>query len=260
MELLRNAMFLRSVQLILIILAGTACVILGYKLFLYGIDKGRSKLRSKSEIYKLIFSGSAPGLFFMVLGGLFLLFSIYSIGVASETGNLNKDLSGISEQLSNPLFTDVELPDTTSIMELISEASIIGIPTKPSSSLQTKKVKPKNKRRIKGALNATDIGTIGTKSVYRSEKELSRVINKHNMAIEYCYKKETKINPNLKGDLDVEFTIDYSGRVNMVRIVRSSMYNKNIEKCISNRIRGWRFKAISKHENDVKVKQKYIFG
>ena len=237
MELLRNAMFLRSVKLILIILAGTTCVILGYKLFLYGIDKGRSKLRSKSEIYKLIFSGSAPGLFFMVLGGLFLLFSIYSIGVASGTGNLNRDLSGIPEQLSNPLSTDVELPDTTSITELISEASIIGIPTKPSSSLRTKKVKPKNKRQIKGALTATDIGIIGKKSVYRSEKELSRVINKHNMAIEYCYKKETKINPNLKGDLDVEFTIDYSGRVNMVRIVRSSMYNKNIEKCISNRIR-----------------------
>jgi hypothetical protein len=253
-------MFLRAVQLILIILAGITFVIIGYKLFLYGVDRGRGKLRSKSELYKLIFSGSGPGLFFMVLGGLTVLFSVYSMGIALETGNLKNDLSGNPEPLSNPLSANVEQSDTTRIPETLSEASFVGISSQPSSSSRPDKVKPKEKRRIKSTLNAAGFKMQGSKSIYRSEDELSRVINKHNKAIEYCYKKETRNNPNLKGDLEVEFTIEYNGRVKAVRIVRSSVYNKNIEKCISDRIRGWRFKEIDQQDGDVKVRQKYLFG
>jgi TonB family protein len=253
-------MFLRAVQLILIITAGIIFVILGYKLFLYGVDRGRSKLRSKSEPYKLIFSGSGPGLFFMVLGGLIIIFSIYSVGIALESGTLKNELSAISETALKPLSSDPERADTTQIAELFSEASFAGISTKPSSSLSNEKVKPKVRRQIERTLNAADFGIQGSRSVYRNENELSRVINKHNKAIEYCYKKEKRNNPKLQGDLEVEFSIEYNGRVKDVKIVRSSVYSKKIEKCISDRIRGWRFKAIEKHEGDVKVRQKYIFG
>jgi len=253
-------MFLRGIQLILIILAGILCVILGYKLFLYGVDKGRNKLGSKSEAYKLLFSGSAPGLFFMVIGVLIVIFSLYSVSLSSEIMNLKTELSAISEKLSKSLAVDINLPDTTRTTEVIAEASFVPIPTKPSPTLRTARVKPAIKRQINRTLNAANFAIKDSKSIYRSQAELSRVINKHNKAIEYCYKKETRNNPNLKGDLDVEFTIDYNGRVTAVRIVRSSMYSKNIEKCISGRIRGWRFKAIGFQKDDVKVRQKYIFG
>jgi TonB family protein len=113
---------------------------------------------------------------------------------------------------------------------------------------------------IKMALDAASVSGKGSKAANRGSEELSRVINSHNDAIEYCYKKESKLNPNLKGDVQVEFTIGYNGRVKAVRIVRSSMRNKNVEKCISSRIRGWRFKPIDRSEGDVKVRQKYIFG
>lgn len=260
MELLRDVAFLRGVQLILIILAGVIFVILGYKLFLYGVNKGRGKLRAKSEIYKLIFSGSGPGLFFMIFGGLIVIYSVYSVGVSSKLSDLKNEFPGISEQSSTSSAVDVELSDTTKITEPLSEASIVGLSNKPSFYVRSDAIKSKNKSRVKRSLNIADFGMQGSKSAYRSEKELSRVINKHNSAIEYCYKKESKSRPTLKGDLDVEFTIDYNGRVKTVRIVRSSMYNKNIEKCISNRIRGWRFKPIAENEGDVKVIQKYIFG
>ncbi len=113
---------------------------------------------------------------------------------------------------------------------------------------------------IKMALDAARVSGKGSKAANRGSDELSRVINSHNDAIEYCYKKESKLNPNLKGDIQVEFTIGYNGRVKAVRIVRSSMRSKNVESCISGRIRGWRFKPIDKSEGDVKVRQKYIFG
>jgi TonB family protein len=113
---------------------------------------------------------------------------------------------------------------------------------------------------IKMALDDASVSGTGSKAANRGSEELSSVINSHNDAIEYCYKKESKLNPNLKGDVQIEFTIGYNGRVKAVRIVNSSMRNKNVENCISSRIKGWRFKPIDQKEGDVKVRQKYIFG
>ncbi len=113
---------------------------------------------------------------------------------------------------------------------------------------------------IQMALDAARVSGAGTKSANRSSDELSRIINSHNDAIEYCYKRESKLDPNLKGDVMVEFVIAYNGRVTNVRVTDSSLRNKQVESCIIGRIRGWRFKPISKAEGDVTVRQKYIFG
>ncbi len=113
---------------------------------------------------------------------------------------------------------------------------------------------------IKMAMDAASVSGKGSKSANRSGEELSRVINSHNDAVEYCYKKESKLNPNLKGDIQIEFTVGFNGRVKGVRIIRSSLRNKKVESCITSRVRGWRFKPIDKSEGDVKIRQKYIFG
>ena len=52
---------------------------------------------------------------------------------------------------------------------------------------------------IKMALDDASVSGKGSKAANRGSEELSRVINSHNDAIEYCYKKESKLNPNLKG-------------------------------------------------------------
>jgi TonB family protein len=113
---------------------------------------------------------------------------------------------------------------------------------------------------IKMALDAARVTGTGSKAANRGGDELSRVINSHNDAVEYCYKREAKLNPNLKGDLTIEFTIAYNGRVKDVRVVSSSLRNKKVESCVTSRVRGWRFKPIDRAEGDVKVRQKYIFG
>ena len=113
---------------------------------------------------------------------------------------------------------------------------------------------------ISMALDAARVTGKGSKTTHRSSEALSRVINSHNDAVEYCYKREAKLNPNLKGDILVEFVIGYNGRVKSVRVTQSSLRNKKVESCMTGRIRGWRFKPIDKREGDVTVRQKYIFG
>ena len=100
----------------------------------------------------------------------------------------------------------------------------------------------------------------GTKAANRSSDEITRVINGHNDAIEFCFKRESRLNPNLKGDLQIEFIIGWNGRVKSSRIIKSTLNNKNVENCVKSRLRSWRFKPIGKNEGDVTVRQKYIFG
>lgn len=179
-------------------------------------------------------------------------------------------LYGISVQSTDPSVTEINVPDTTNyvmdprlsgddkIVNVVSEASFIGIQTTSSAS-RSAHLKLLDANQIKRTPITSKNGLIGSKSIFRSQEALSWVINKHNKAIEYCYKKEVKTNPKLRGDLEVEFIIESSGRVIEVSIVKSSLYSKKIEKCISSRIRGWRFRAIDPKDGDFKVRQKYIF-
>lgn len=100
----------------------------------------------------------------------------------------------------------------------------------------------------------------GSKSAYRSSDAISRIVNKHADAIENCYKKEARINPNLKGSITVQWTIMYNGKVTKARVLKSDLRNKKVEACIVRRIKSWRFKQITKKEGDVSFRQKYIFS
>ncbi len=100
----------------------------------------------------------------------------------------------------------------------------------------------------------------GTKSSARSQDAIGRVVGKHSDAIENCYKKESRINPNLKGSLTAQFTISPAGRVTQVRIVKSTLKSRNIENCVTRRIKSWRFDKIDKKEGDVKARYKWIFS
>jgi TonB family protein len=117
----------------------------------------------------------------------------------------------------------------------------------------------------KGAINlAVKPGQVrgkGSKSANRSQDAISAVINSHTDAVEACYKSEQRLNPNLKGDITIEFTISSNGRVVNQKIQQSTLRNRNVEQCILKKLRGWRFKPIDTKEGDVTVRGvKYIFG
>lgn len=97
------------------------------------------------------------------------------------------------------------------------------------------------------------------KSQARSADAIEAMVNKHQDAIVDCYKRVARLNPNLKGSITVQFTIEPNGRVSAVRILQSTLHNTKVESCISRRIRSWRFQAIDPKEGRAIFRQKFVF-
>ncbi len=101
----------------------------------------------------------------------------------------------------------------------------------------------------------------GVKSQSRDADQVSEVVNRHNASIQYCYQRELKQNPDLKGKLVVRFTIDPSGRVKDVNILSSTLNSPNIERCVISRIKRWDdFGPIDPAKGDATFRQVYTFG
>lgn len=77
-------LFYRGIERWMIVVGGLIFGYLGYKLYLYGVDKGHGKLQAENQFFKLTFSGSGPGLFFMAFGALILVSSVYSTGTVTR--------------------------------------------------------------------------------------------------------------------------------------------------------------------------------
>ncbi len=99
------------------------------------------------------------------------------------------------------------------------------------------------------------------KSGGRSPASVLAVINSHKAAIEYCYQRALRSNPNLKGKISVRFVIRPDGSVGNVKIVESTMNNASVERCIVSKIRRWRdFGPVDPTKGDAVFRQDYIFG
>lgn len=102
---------------------------------------------------------------------------------------------------------------------------------------------------------------LGKKSVYRSPEAIQEVLLSHVPAIRYCYERELKRSPTLKGKISVRITVSPDGSVKSVSIVSSTMNNERVERCILARIRLWKdFRPIDASEGDVTFRQVYTFG
>jgi len=106
-----------------------------------------------------------------------------------------------------------------------------------------------------------DVEGRGQRSVNRSPQEIQRVIMGHLKAIQYCYERELKRNPELKGKVTVRITVHPEGHVSAVTIVTSTLNNERVERCIRSRILNWKdFKPIEPSEGDVIFRQSFTFG
>jgi TonB family protein len=95
----------------------------------------------------------------------------------------------------------------------------------------------------------------------RDPDQVSKVVNGHNDAIEYCYQKELKRNPTLKGKLVVRFTINPQGKVSSATIVSSTLNSPELEACILRRIQRWDdFGTVDASLGDATFRQVYTFG
>ncbi len=70
---------------------------------------------------------------------------------------------------------------------------------------------------------------------------IMKVIKRHQNEIKFCYEQELQKNPALAGKVAVAWTIDPSGGVSEANVSESSISNANVEGCIVQRIRRWKF-------------------
>lgn len=86
--------------------------------------------------------------------------------------------------------------------------------------------------------------------------QIAAVINRHIGEVIYCYEKGLQQKAGLSGRVGVKFLINGQGDVASANVNNSSLGNAEVEGCITNRLRGWKF---PKPVGGVNVKVQYPF-
>lgn len=108
---------------------------------------------------------------------------------------------------------------------------------------------------------AIEEGPGGAQNSGRDREQIMAIVNSHSSAIQACYERGLKRNPNLKGKIVVRFTINYLGKVTKTDVVSSTLNNEAVERCIISRIKRWDdFGVIPKEKGDATIRQVYTFG
>lgn len=95
----------------------------------------------------------------------------------------------------------------------------------------------------------------------RDPDEIHRVVESHKAAVQYCYNRELKRNPNLRGKMVIRITITPQGTVKRVQVLQNTLNNRRVERCVVSRIRGWNdFGVIDDKLGDTTFTQTFVFG
>jgi Ca-activated chloride channel family protein len=70
-----------------------------------------------------------------------------------------------------------------------------------------------------------------------SKEDIQRVIKQQIPCIEICYQKALEKKPNIQGEATFQLLIDSKGKVTKVSLVSSKLNDKNLEKCIIQKIK-----------------------
>jgi len=129
------------------------------------------------------------------------------------------------------------------------------------AALTTARTKEFAKKKQELVVSQSKVKAEAGKSAGRDPAAVLAVINSHRAAIEYCYQRGLRRNPNLKGKISIRFIISPDGRVKDVKILSSTLNDPSVERCIVAKIRSWRdFGPIDPAKGDAIFRQDYIFG
>ncbi len=101
----------------------------------------------------------------------------------------------------------------------------------------------------------------GVSAGARDVDEVSSIVQEHSPAIKYCYERELKRNPDMKGKAVVRFTITPAGTVVNAKIISSTLNSETVERCILSRISRWDdFGVIDQSLGNATFRQVFSFG
>lgn len=90
-----------------------------------------------------------------------------------------------------------------------------------------------------------------------SPDSIADVIRRNLGQIRFCYEKGLQLQPGLAGRVNMSWTIDGSGGVQLAKIKKTSLNNSSVENCIVQRLRTWKF-PIPQNNADVKVSYPFL--
>ena len=76
--------------------------------------------------------------------------------------------------------------------------------------------------------------------------------------VRWCYQQEVQKNPDLAGQVKIEWIILATGKVTAVRVAESSLGNTAVEHCLASRVASWQFPS-PKGGGSVKVAYPFVF-
>jgi hypothetical protein len=85
-DLWKDPMFLRGIERIIICLGAIAYALLGYFLFINGLNKNLGAVTFDNIFLKIIFIGTGPGLFFMAFGAIVLITALLTRTTTKTVG------------------------------------------------------------------------------------------------------------------------------------------------------------------------------
>ncbi|HQU73309.1 MAG TPA: AgmX/PglI C-terminal domain-containing protein [Calditrichia bacterium] len=91
----------------------------------------------------------------------------------------------------------------------------------------------------------------------RDPDAITASINKQASSVEYCYQRRAKVNPNLRGRIDLEIQIAANGNVDVVRTVNSTLNDSRLVSCIERAVKRWRFGSVD--TGSVRIRVPFIF-
>ncbi len=74
-----------------------------------------------------------------------------------------------------------------------------------------------------------------------TEDQIAAVVMRNMGQIVYCYEKGLQSKPSLQGRVTTYFKIDNRGRVQLAKVTRSNVESKQVESCMVNKIKTWKF-------------------
>jgi len=99
--------------------------------------------------------------------------------------------------------------------------------------------------------------------IYRNQEDVLRTIYSKSSLIEWCYQKAARTNYVQPGYVKVEFHIAANGYVlpASIKILDSTVRNKEVEQCIKKNIRRWRnFERLENTDGIAHVVHKFVFN
>ena len=86
---------------------------------------------------------------------------------------------------------------------------------------------------------------------FLSKEQIDRVVRANQAAIKYCFEVEMQRQPKLEGAVHMNWRIDMTGRVSVVKVAKTTLSNARVEGCMSRQIKRWVFPKPDGGEVDV---------